>query len=464
MASTAFDWSALPAGLLRQLKDDLGLGASPAAALARKFGSRPDEEFIRLTWPALRERWIARDPVVRHSLAAELRAKGLGDATPKLSSAKAEVKYLRSCRNSAGLRATVLSYLVAIGAHGATPKAAVKGGNTQATSPVGLSTAWPGFARELARTLAQLEVDQYLILSARQKPDHYVQFAQQGPSGLRAETVSNAFLEEWEQLDEQAQSKLLELGWHAPTTAPPQPLDPDGSPNYFRDWPLPVPYEAVAALAVQTLQQVVDVRHPGLLSYKAFAKGGSPLVLPNLGLVRVPLPAPKTTEQTPVDRAPVAPSVPNNPAELMDQVKAVFKVLLNLNEVQLDPDGDIPLHSDSAFVYIRVQKQAPIVSVFAPLVWNIGEPDDIETTVNQLNLGNFWLRVYWNGTGVVAQSDVVGNPLSADQLRMAFVAVADLVEQQAKQLQQRYGGSISTGPPLPVKQSHPIGFQPAKAH
>ena len=66
------------------------------------------------------------------------------------------------------------------------------------------------------------------------------------------------------------------------------------------------------------------------------------------------------------------------------------------------------------------------------------------------------------GKAVTAQSEVVGNPLSQEQLRMAFVMVAGLVGQQAKVLQQRYGGNISTGPPLPVKQSHPIGFQPKK--
>ena len=370
MAPTAFDWSALPGGLLRQLRADLGLGANPAAALAKQFGPQPDEEFLRLTWPAMRDRWIARDPAVRHSLAAELRSKGLGDASRKLSSAKAEVTYLVSCRNSAGLRAAVLPYLLALGSHAASPKAATKEGKTPATSPTQLSSAWPGFAAELARSLAQLERDQFLIVFPQNQPHHFVQFAQQGPSGLRAETVSNGFLAAWEQLDAHALSTLLELGWLPPTTTPPQPEDPDGSPNYYREWPLPVPYDAAAALAVQTLQQVIDVRHPGLLGYWAFAKGGSPLILPNLGLVRV-VPKDAATPAQPAGPAPTSAAtgtlpVASNPEELMAQVKGVLGAFLNLDHIDLDPDGDISLRSDSAVVYVRVLKDRPVVAVFRP--------------------------------------------------------------------------------------------------
>ncbi len=55
--------------------------------------------------------------------------------------------------------------------------------------------------------------------------------------------------------------KLLQLGWNAPTIIPDPMNDVRGytgygSPNYFLDIDMPVPYRSVADLAVNTLRQV----------------------------------------------------------------------------------------------------------------------------------------------------------------------------------------------------------------
>ncbi len=116
MAKTRFDWSALPSGLLGQLKDDFGIeGGDVARALARRFGAAPTETFVKEAWTALRDRWVAKDPVLRRSVVSALRARGLGSASIGGASAKAEVAYLRSCRNSPSLRAIVLPHLLALG-------------------------------------------------------------------------------------------------------------------------------------------------------------------------------------------------------------------------------------------------------------------------------------------------------------------------------------------------------------
>ena len=49
---------------------------------------------------------------------------------------------------------------------------------------------WSRFSHSLAACLGQLKVDQFLILDSH---GYYVQFAQHGPRGLLAESVSNNF-------------------------------------------------------------------------------------------------------------------------------------------------------------------------------------------------------------------------------------------------------------------------------
>lgn len=116
MAKTRFDWSALPAGLRRHLTDDVGIAGEDAdRALAERFGAEPDERFVKETWTTLRDRWIATDPAVRRSVVSALRARGLGSTSIAGKTAKAEVDYLRSCRNAPALRAIVLPHLLALG-------------------------------------------------------------------------------------------------------------------------------------------------------------------------------------------------------------------------------------------------------------------------------------------------------------------------------------------------------------
>ncbi len=117
--TTRFEWSALPAELLEQLRHDFELsGDDVAGALAARFGPEPNEGFVKEAWPALRDRWLAKDPAVRRAVVSALRARELGATSIGGSSARAEVAYLRTCRNAPTLRAVVLSQLLALG-HGA---------------------------------------------------------------------------------------------------------------------------------------------------------------------------------------------------------------------------------------------------------------------------------------------------------------------------------------------------------
>ncbi len=112
--------------------------------------------------------------------------------------------------------------------------------------------------------------DQILIVSEKDR-NVYVQFVAQGKSGMRAEAVSNQFLEVPDRLDARARKQMLGLGWSAPTHRMRNgATTSEGPPNYYADPEYPVPFGKVSALAVVTLAQVYRVTGLRDLQYKTF--------------------------------------------------------------------------------------------------------------------------------------------------------------------------------------------------
>jgi hypothetical protein len=152
-----------------------------------------------------------------------------------------------------------------------------------------LKVAWPPFAQKLASVLEKLVEDQFLFVSVKHS-DQCVLFAAQGSFGLRVETTSNSNLTKSEQLTERQIANLIDAGWNVPTGTPADAApenDPDGSPNFFVEFAVPVSCEAVANLAVRTLSEILSVPHPAFLQYQAIddTEGNwKAMALPDLGL------------------------------------------------------------------------------------------------------------------------------------------------------------------------------------
>ena len=158
---------------------------------------------------------------------------------------------------------------------------------------------WDRLTAELSRTLANLQEGQFLTLE-KKDTGYYVQFAGHGGFGIWAEAVSNGYLDSDRRLCLAARSKLLALGWYAPTRIPDRIHDlqgyKHGCPNYFCDFGVPVPYMSVANLAVSTLRTVFGAMHPADLQYSAFSNHDGNIEFPNLRLraVRAPIALPYT--------------------------------------------------------------------------------------------------------------------------------------------------------------------------
>lgn len=106
-----FSWENLDAALLRNLCAHLDLDPDdPPRELKAEFGARPKEEFVDRAWPVLRDFWLASDRQARRAVVASLRERGLG-----ASAVPDEMEFLRSCRNTIGLRRVVLPEFITVG-------------------------------------------------------------------------------------------------------------------------------------------------------------------------------------------------------------------------------------------------------------------------------------------------------------------------------------------------------------
>jgi type III secretion system-like peptide-binding chaperone len=119
----------------------------------------------------------------------------------------------------------------------------------------------------LAFVLEQLLLEDRCILIVQACADHcgFVQFLAHDDH-LHAETKSNAYMDDHDRLNAAEVSHLLGLGWQEPARS--HDDEGPGSPNFHRAWDAPVPIDAVAQLAVRTLNDIYGETAPSRLTVR----------------------------------------------------------------------------------------------------------------------------------------------------------------------------------------------------
>lgn len=278
-----------------------------------------------------------------------------------------------------------------------------------------LSVAWPPFAEKLAAALAKLEEDQYLILLVK-RTNRFVQFAAQGSYGMRVETTSNAYLSKPEKLNERQIATLLQNGWSDPTASPDESTpenDPDGSPNFFVEFPDPVSFTAVVNLAVRTLAEILRVPHPGSLQYDAFSADGEKIALPELGLQHEK-PASHKDEQEDL------------PQLLLETLKSTTSIA----DLDYD-DGDIGVRCGSAVVFVRLTNDPPFVRIHSHLLRGVEQSEGLLARLNDMNANEIVMHFIYRNDTVYAVADVCAAPFVAEHVALVFdhfCAIADGID------------------------------------
>lgn len=290
------------------------------------------------------------------------------------------------------------------------------------------SMAWPPFEQKLASALKKLEEDQVLILVVKHS-NRFVQFAAQGSYGMRIETTSNSYLAKPDKLNGRQIATLLGAGWSRPSGSPAESTpenDPDGSPNFFSEFPMPVPFEAVASLSVRTFADILRVPHPGALEYSAFDGEGNDIALPELGL--------RLAKSEPPGK-----SIKSLSQVLLD---ALTKVT-GLKHLKFDGDGDIAIPYGSALTFVRLINEPPYVYIYSPILRAVEESPDIFARLNDMNARETLMRFLLRNETVYATAAICASPFVSEHLTQAFMhfcAVSDGVDSL---LQAEFGGKIA---------------------
>lgn len=302
-----------------------------------------------------------------------------------------------------------------------------------------LSVAWPPFAQKLAAVLGKLEEDQFLILSEK-RTSQYVQFAAQGAFGMRAETASNEYLTKDKQLNKRQISTLIEDGWHAPTNAPECSTpkdDPDGSPNFFFDFPATMPFNRMAAVAVRTLAEVLRVPHPGYLAYDAFDTDGNAIPLPELGLKRA-------SRSQPADQfAPL-------PQLLLETIKE----MTGIDDLDFDGDGDIGIRYGTQSAFVRLMEKPPYVRIYSGFLENVEETPGLLARLNEFNSSTSHLRFFVLDGTIFAVSDVPAAPFESDHVTYSLQDFLQTVDGISSLLHAEFGGNAAYFEAMPSSLKH----------
>jgi hypothetical protein len=286
--------------------------------------------------------------------------------------------------------------------------------------------SWEQFEDRLAAVLGRMAAGSFLILSSLADDEilYYVQFAQGGRGGFRAEAESNNFLAGRWALSPAQEEQLAGLGWQCPTPG-------NTDLNFMRQWPTPAPYAEIARLAVRSLREVYGLEQPSELVYRRFAKRGPDFAEPELGI------------------QPERPTTPNGrgqgPTQTLEHltplVEQAVREILGTDRILRDGDGCIPIHRNGARQFVRiVDGTPPVVRILSPVLHGIDSNRPLLEALNEINGQIMFGRVLWASSQVFVSAEVSAVGISTELISFVCLQIAALAVRVHDQLGARFGG------------------------
>ena len=246
---------------------------------------------------------------------------------------------------------------------------------------------------------------------------------------MRAEVTSNHFLKNGDRLTKREMAWLRNHGWNTPTGTAKQSTpnrDPDGSPNYYIDFPTTVSVSNIVSVSIDTLIHGLALPYPGALSYESFDSAGEGLEFQELGL--------KPT--------------PHQDEPLMEQVLSVFQSVTGIKDLKLDDDGDLIVRYGT--ILVSVTHIGNAVRLFSPLVTEVEESPTLLRKLNQINDGEHRIRIFRNDDAVYATLDVPAAPFVPAHLAAAMGEFSEVAEGLAIVLRAEFSGKAVIDPSSPI--------------
>ena len=147
-----------------------------------------------------------------------------------------------------------------------------------------------------------------------------------------------------------------------------------------------------------TLREVYGVRSPGRLTYKAFADGGTDILLPTLGIGR------ERPASAPAERP--GPCRPKSAGELQGLVLEALKEWTGRTGQEFDDDGDLQLARGDVQVLVHVDRKIPFADVFSTVLFGVEPGAQLLEALNERNNAARCVVLTLMGTRVVASVSV----------------------------------------------------------
>ncbi|MGH1564677.1 T3SS (YopN, CesT) and YbjN peptide-binding chaperone 1 [Mumia sp. DW29H23] len=220
-------------------------------------------------------------------------------------------------------------------------------------------------------------------------------------------------------IDEVQERALDALGW-----------DKDDDDYFFAVEPDDGEQLAVAAVAV--LRAVLGVEHPALLEVRGAESAVQALTVP------IPVRSGASVEPAEEDEEPLAvmPRDRDHLAELVDDaLTSVFGHAPTKND-----DGDIPVRTAAARIYVRVPDDEPAVDLFGSVVLDVRDREAAAREVGILNRDTRYVTFVLRGDQVTARVHVPASPFVPSHLRDLLSVTLDVVADATDDLVARTGG------------------------
>ncbi|OBB22791.1 hypothetical protein A5763_21735 [Mycolicibacterium fortuitum] len=134
----------------------------------------------------------------------------------------------------------------------------------------------------------------------------------------------------------------------------------------------------------------------------------------------------------------------NGSNELNEWLESTLKRELKLDEIKRDEDGDIPIQSGSAVVFVRaIDDESPRIEIFAPLLADFAMRPEVYEAVNTINRKTPFAKATVNPDDpqiLLSAELFIFDELSPDQLMATIDLISERADHYDSLLQKRFGG------------------------
>ena len=159
-----------------------------------------------------------------------------------------------------------------------------------------------------------------------------------------------------------------------------------------------------------------------------------------------PVPSETTAEDNPIVTPDWQPSDSGDqadqpPTSLTEWLGWAVAQILEVDQVNRDPDGDIRIRYGSTMCFVRGIEDPPSVRLFAPMVIDIPQTPALLADLNDINLNITVGRVVHTPANEVLFSlELYGEQLTVEIIRASLDAATTIADHFDHQLQSRFGG------------------------